>query len=140
MHLLRDSLFYFDVRRSFALPKSNKLKSITAITRLFDVGTSDFAYPIKLVFLKESVGEQFETFKAGVSVPKKLYKKAVDRNTIKRRLREAIRLNQQGLYEYCLEHNCFFHFMLIYVGKEILTSQQIDKSVRSLFEKLIKDA
>jgi ribonuclease P protein component len=127
------------VRRPFAFPKSNKLKSVTTITRLFEAGTSEFVYPIKLVFLKEKNELHFETFKAGVSVPKKLFKKAVDRNTIKRRLREAIRFHQQPIYQYCIDQTCHYNMMLIYVGKEIMTGQQIDKAVRSLFEKLIKD-
>jgi len=54
-------------------------------------------------------------------------------------MREAARLNQHDLYQFCLTEQCSFHFMLIYVGKTILPSQQIDKAVRSLLEKLIKD-
>ena len=92
-----------------------------------------------MVYLKNNVSDTFETFKVGVSVPKKLYKKAVDRNSIKRSMREAARLNQHDLYQFCLTEQCSFHFMLIYVGKTILPSQQIDKAVRSLLEKLIKD-
>ncbi len=134
-----DSLFYFNVRRTFALPKSNKLKSIVAITHLFNEGKQDFNYPLKLVYMRRPRGQQFETFKVAVSVPKKIFKKAVDRNLIKRKIREAIRLNQQHLTAYCERTMTCIDFMLIYTCKEICPYQQIDKAVRSLFEKLTND-
>ncbi len=73
-------------------------------------------------------------FKAGVSVPKKIFKKAVDRNKIKRQLREAIRLNQHLILE---KDGHLLQFILIFVGKDILESQQIDRAVRSIFSKLV---
>lgn len=134
-----DSLFYFNVRRTFALPKSNKLKSIVAITQLFDEGKHDFQYPLKLVYIKRPRGTKYETFKAAVSVPKKIFKKAVDRNLLKRKIREALRLNQQVLIAYCEAKLTCIDLMLIYTGKEICPNTQIDKAVRSLFEKITKD-
>ena len=82
---------------------------------------------------------QILSFKVAVSVPKKLFKKAVDRNTLKRRLRESVRLNQASLNEVCQSANISLDFMLIFVGKEMTDYQQIDNAVRSLFEKLTRN-
>jgi len=76
-------------------------------------------------------------FRAAVSVPKKLFKKAVDRNHIKRQLREAIRLNQQLIP---IKEDRILNFMLIFIGKDLTGSQQIQTAVRFLFNKLVHDA
>jgi len=127
------------VKRTFALPRDNKLKSIVTISELFNEGKSQFTYPIKMVYsIKPPIG-QILSFKVAVSVPKKLFKKAVDRNTLKRRLRESVRLNQASLNEICQSANISLDFMLIFVGKEMTDYQQIDNAVRSLFEKLTRN-
>jgi len=127
------------VRRTFALPRDNKLKSIVTISELFNEGKSQFTYPIKMVYSVQPPSGQILSFKVAVSVPKKLFKKAVDRNTLKRRLRESVRLNQASLNEICQSANISLDFMLIFVGKEMTDYQQIDKAVRSLFEKLTRN-
>ncbi len=134
-----DSLFYFNVKRTFALPRDNKLKSIVTISELFNEGKSQFTYPIKMVYSVQPSSGRLLSFKVAVSVPKKLFKKAVDRNTLKRRLRESVRLNQASLNEICQSANISLDFMLIFVGKEMTDYQQIDKAVRSLFEKLTRN-
>ncbi|MBK9551763.1 MAG: ribonuclease P protein component [Saprospiraceae bacterium] len=127
------------MKRTFALPRDNKLKSIVTISELFNEGKSQFTYPIKMVYSIKPPSGQLLSFKVAVSVPKKLFKKAVDRNTLKRRLRESVRLNQASLNEICQSANISLDFMLIFVGKEMTDYQQIDKAVRSLFEKLTRN-
>ncbi|MBK8748176.1 MAG: ribonuclease P protein component [Saprospiraceae bacterium] len=127
------------MKRTFALPRDNKLKSIVTISELFNEGKSQFTYPIKMVYSVQPSSGRLLSFKVAVSVPKKLFKKAVDRNTLKRRLRESVRLNQASLNEICQSANISLDFMLIFVGKEMTDYQQIDKAVRSLFEKLTRN-
>ncbi|WP_317045208.1 ribonuclease P protein component [Formosa algae] len=74
--------------------KTEKLKSKITIEKLFTEGKSVSAYPLRLVYLKTSF-EDNVTIKAGVSVSKRNFKLAVDRNRIKRLLREAYRLNKK---------------------------------------------
>jgi len=77
----------------YSYKKTEKLKSEKLITELFTSGNSVSAYPLRLVFLESSFLEDVK-IKTGVSVPKKNFKKAVDRIRIKRLIREAYRLNK----------------------------------------------
>ena len=67
-------------------PKTEKLKSKTTIDLMFREGKSVSKYPLRLVYAKSTFGENPE-FKMGVSVSKKYFKEAVDRNYFKRVLR-----------------------------------------------------
>lgn len=86
-----------------------------------------------MVFSYISAEHRPSTFQAAVSVPKKIFKRAIDRNRLKRHLREAIRLNQDSIPK---RENEILRFILIYSTKEVLSGQQIHKAVRSLFDKL----
>ena len=78
---------------SFSLPKSEKLKSKLEIDSLFACGKNVRSYPLK--FLYHTHNEAKLPFpKFLVSVPKKKFKLAKDRNLLKRRIREAYRLNK----------------------------------------------
>lgn len=77
----------------FSYSKKDKLKSKTDIDLLFSKGLSLKKYPIRIIYYLEDSDQK--TKKIGVSVSKRYFKKAVDRNRIKRLLREAYRLNQQ---------------------------------------------
>ena len=77
----------------YSLPKSERLHAEKSIKELFEKGSSFFLYPFKIVFW---VGEGLEDTANQVlfSVSKKKIKKATGRNYIKRRLKEAYRLNK----------------------------------------------
>jgi ribonuclease P protein component len=80
------------------LPKNERLHSKKLIKELFDKGSSFFLYPFKVMVLDINIDIQ-ETNQVLFSVSKKKLKKAVDRNLIKRRMREAYRLNKQILMD-----------------------------------------
>ena len=112
-------------------PKSEKLKSKTTIDLMFREGKSVSKYPLRLVYAKSTFGENPE-FKMGVSVSKKYFKKAVDRNYFKRVLRETYRLNKQLLRENLQEP---YSFMLLYQTKDRLSYEEINQKTIALFEK-----
>lgn len=112
-------------------PKSEKLKSKTTIDLMFREGKSVSKYPLRLVYAKSTFGENPE-FKMGVSVSKKYFKKAVDRNYFKRVLRETYRLNKQLLRENLQEP---YSFMLLYQTKDRLSYEEINQKTLELFEK-----
>ena len=112
-------------------PKTEKLKSKTTIDLMFREGKSVSKYPLRLVFAKSTFGENPE-FKIGVSVSKKYFKKAVDRNYFKRVLRETYRLNKNLLRENLQEP---YSFMLLYQTKDRLSYEEINQKTVELFEK-----
>lgn len=112
-------------------PKSEKLKSKTTIDLMFREGKSVSKYPLRLVYAKSTFGENPE-FKMGVSVSKKYFKKAVDRNYFKRVLRETYRLNKQLLRENLQGP---YSFMLLYQTKDRLSYEEINQKTVELFEK-----
>ncbi|MCK0205370.1 ribonuclease P protein component [Ornithobacterium rhinotracheale] len=81
-------------KERFLFRKKNKLKRKKWIEFLFSEGASVKNYPLKAIFTPLAQGEMNMI---GVSVPKKLFKHATDRNHIKRLMREAYRLNQSKL-------------------------------------------
>ena len=115
----------------FTYPKHEKLKSKTTIDLLFSEGKSVSKYPLRLVCV-ENIEPNAELIKMGVSVSKKYFKKAVDRNYFKRVLRETYRLNKHLLIDH-LEKP--YAFMFFYQSKERLSYQEIEEKTIQLFQK-----
>jgi ribonuclease P protein component len=110
------------------LPKNERLHSKKLIKELFDKGSSFFLYPFKVMVLDINIDIQ-ETNQVLFSVSKKKLKKAVDRNLIKRRMREAYRLNKQILMDM---NNGKKKIGLIYVSSEIVTFQVIENKIKKI--------
>ncbi len=117
----------------FTYPKAEKLKSKTTIDSLFSIGKSVSKYPLRLVFVPIEL-ENNQKIKFGVSVSKKYFKKAVDRNYFKRVLRETYRLNKHLLLE---NLNQPYAIMFFYQTKERLSYQEIESKTIQLFQKFI---
>ncbi len=115
----------------FTYPKHEKLKSKTTIDLLFSNGNSVSKFPLRLVYVENSE-ENAELIKIGVSVSKKYFKKAVDRNYYKRVLRETYRLNKHLLIDSLQKP---YAFMLFYQTKERLSYQEIEEKTIQLFQK-----
>ena len=117
---------------SFSYPKKHKLKSKKSIDLLFSKGKSVSKYPLRLVYaVADEKHMDGELMKMGVSVSKKYFKHAVDRNYFKRILRETYRLNQHLLREH-LEQP--YNFMFFYQTKDRLTYAEIEQKTVQLFE------
>jgi len=116
----------------FTYPKNEKLKSTKTIDLLFSEGKSVSKFPLRLVYVPLTNSD--EKLKFGVSVSKKHFKKAVDRNYFKRILRECYRLNKKLLHDHLDQP---YAFMFFYQTKERLTYQEINEKTIQLFEKWI---
>lgn len=108
--------------------KSERLCRKKYIDELFQTGRSFYSYPFRLVWLPVSEPLVFPAQMA-VSVQKRHFRKAVHRNLIKRRIREAYRKNKSGLYIKLKEHDAQIVFMLIYNASSILSSKEIEEKI-----------
>lgn len=116
--------------------KLERLKSKKRIEQLFTEGKSLTAYPLKLVFL-ELEHDSPAKIQAGVSVSKRNFKRAVDRNRIKRLMREAYRKNRQIIYG--SEDTKKQIFMFIYQGKKEPSYQLVEQKMKELLTKFLKN-
>ena len=116
---------------NFTYPNHQKLKSKTTIDSLFSEGKSVSKYPLRLVYV-ENTEPNAEVIKMGVSVSKKYFKKAVDRNYFKRVLRETYRLNKAILLE---NNEKKYAFMFFYQTKDRLSYEEIELKTKQLFQK-----
>lgn len=115
----------------FTYPKSERLKSKTTIDLLFSTGKSVSKYPLRLVYVPVDLPDE-EPIKLGVSVSKKYFKKAVDRNYFKRVLRETYRLNKQLLLTTGQQR---YAFMFFYQTSDRLPYAEIEEKTKLLFQK-----
>lgn len=114
-------------------PKSENLKSRTAIKKLFAQGKSHVSFPVKLIYI-----EQNNTLlkQAAFAVPKRNFKLAVSRNQIKRQMREAYRLKKQFPTN---RNTSGFTLLFLYLGKDKTTYKKIEKAFIVLLQKLEKE-
>jgi len=114
--------------------KGEKLKSKKLIEQLFENGKRLKAFPIQLVYLEIEHKTDY-LIQAGFSVPKRRFKRAVDRNRIKRLMREAYRLHKYTLPKLTEVDTKKHIFMFIYIGNHIETYATIETQ----FLKLLKE-
>lgn len=122
---------------NFTYPKNEKLKSKITIDLLFSKGKSVSKYPLRLVYVESDYGiveDSGQKIKMGVSVSKKNFKHAVDRNYFKRVLRETYRLNKHLLIDNLDKP---YAMMFFYQTKDRLSYEEINTKTIQLFEKFI---
>lgn len=111
--------------------KTEKLKSKKSIELLFNEGDSVASFPLRLIYVKNSIED--DSSKIGVSVPKKKVPNAVDRNRIKRLMRESYRLNKILFNEFT---NHGMMGMFLFVDKNEWSLDQLNIKMEKLAVKL----
>jgi ribonuclease P protein component len=120
----------------YTFKKEERLCNKRLIDELFHNGSSFLCYPFKASWLL-AADEQLVPVQILFSVSKKRFKHAVDRNQIKRRIREAYRLNkQQQLYDQLNTAGKKIVLSVGYIGKEIAPYELIEKKMLKLLIQL----
>ena len=120
----------------FTFQKEERLCSQKVIAELFTSGESFLSYPLKVVFLKTDSTQAFPV-QAAFTVSKRNFKRAVKRNLLKRRMREAYRLNKPSLYDGLAAKDLHIAVMFVYVGKDLIDFPIIEKAMISAFKKVL---
>jgi len=113
-------------------PNSEHLKSSLAIKEVMDANQSVYSFPIKCYY---SLSEQSDSVSVqlAVMVPKKRFHHAVDRNRLKRLMREGYRMQKHLLS--VPEGKCC-RLCWIYVGKEMAAAAEVQEAACSIFQKI----
>ncbi|NCI47788.1 ribonuclease P protein component [Sediminibacterium soli] len=120
---------------AYTYGKKEKLKSRKLIEALFAKGRSFSAFPLK-VFFSIQPAESEVVLQAGVGVSARNFRKATDRNRIKRLLREAYRLQKTELQAVGESQQKSLALFFLYTGKEMPEANVIQDKMRSALNKL----
>jgi len=122
--------------KTYTFTKEERLCNKRLIDQLFHNGSSFLCYPFKVSWLTATDPQPFPA-QVLFAVSKKRYKRAVDRNLLKRRIREAYRLHKEEyLYSLCNEKDKRVIFSIGYIGKEIAPYDLIEKKMLKLLTQL----
>lgn len=116
-----------------SLPRTERLRSLGAVRRLFESGESGFVYPFRYVWFAEP--DLVQSVEVLFSVPKKFHKRANKRNLLRRRTKEAYRLQKNLLHA---DTPVNLDLALIYSSKEVLPYKTIAHAVRRILESVVE--
>jgi ribonuclease P protein component len=115
--------------------KDERLSSKVLIKKLFDEGEKWNFFPFRVIVLKLPIPYNYPV-QLLISVPRSIYRKAVDRNRIKRLIRESYRKNKYLLYESLEEKQIQILVCFQYTAKVILSFELIQEKIIVLLQRL----
>ena len=121
--------------KEFSYNKKEKLKSKKQLDELFQKGKSFTVFPVKIFYVFAE--EQDNVIKTGVGVSSRHFKKAVQRNRIKRLLRETYRTEKQPLHAYLNNNKKQLVLFLLFIDKELPPYALVKEKIKLCIQRLI---
>ena len=121
--------------RKFTFSKQERLCRKKIIEQLFEKSKPFLSYPFR-VFFEEAETESPFPVQVLLTVSKKNFRKASDRNLIKRRMKEAYRKNKHLLYESLGKENKRYALVLIYIAKDKMEYQEMERKLIATLQKI----
>ncbi|HNW97048.1 MAG TPA: ribonuclease P protein component [Bacteroidales bacterium] len=118
--------------------KKERITEKKIILELFEKGNEFYVSPIRALWLVYPSAKPF-TLKILIAVSNRNFKKAVERNYIKRLIREAFRKNKQTVYEKMLGKPENIMLALQYTGKIILPYKDMEEKIKVTLQRLLKE-
>ena len=117
--------------------KSERLSRKSTIEKLYAEGRSVAAFPLRAVYLPLEPEDNEPTASILIAVSKKRFRHAVDRNLVKRRLREAYRLNKHSFIEELQQRNCRMAVSILYLDKQHHSYSYLQSRLKKLLQAII---
>jgi len=121
----------------FDFSKEERLKNTKRIQKLFDQGERFFEYPFNIVWQKIETNQT--PLKIAISVPKSKIPKAVNRNKIKRQIKEAIRLKKHLLKNKLSQKQLQLQLIIIYTQTSIMNGREIEDKISVTLQRLAEE-
>lgn len=125
-------------KKRFGFPKREHLKSKSAIENLYANGSSVTAFPFRAVFLSSKAEPGAPTAAILISVAKRRFRHAVDRNLMKRRIREAYRLNKQPFIDELQKSDKQMAVAILYIDNRHSSTQFLHRKMQKLLSSIIE--
>jgi ribonuclease P protein component len=116
-------------------PKEQRLCGKNAIDLLYAEGKAFLSFPFRIVF--RTTQKEETPPRCLITVPKKRFKHAVDRNYIKRQIRETYRTNKHELFDVLAEKDYQLDFAISFIGEKVADYAFIDKKMKITLKKII---
>lgn len=120
--------------KPYSLGKHERLKGKKNIDTLFQQGEAFFLFPFKILFTKENNSALPMQANMGVSIPKRLFKKAVHRNYLKRITREHYRKSKQTLF--VNNPHTFYKILFLYTHHVMCTYAEVQKPIEEILKRI----
>ena len=127
---------YVIIKQRFTLKKEERLKSAKLIQQLSKEGKSFSHFPFRIIYIQAK--QNHSHLQTAFSVSAKIFKKAVERNRIKRIMREAYRLQKFSLHSVLKENEKFLAVFIIYTGNEIPVYDYVYEKMGTALHRLEK--